>query len=412
MAELRPFRAVRPNAEFAREVAALPYDVMNSDEARIEVSDKPNSFLHIDKSEVDLPIGTDLYAPEVYQKARENLYKMIEDKVFIQDDTPCFYIYKLTRNGRAQYGLVACASVDEYLNGTIKKHELTLEKKEQDRIRHVETLNAQTGPIFLAYREKDEIDALVSKWTKEHTPVYDFASEDGISHTVWVVDDSATVSEIAALFEKVPCLYIADGHHRNASAVKVALKKRGQLGDDKNAEYNGYLSVIFPANQLEILDYNRVVKDLNGLSEPEFIEKIKQNFIVTETDGQAKPQKRHTFGMYISKKWYLLELKPSVADENDVIASLDVSVMQKYILSDILGIDDPRTDKRVDFVGGIRGLDELERRTRHDCVLAFAMFPTSMTELMNIADDNKIMPPKSTWFEPKLRSGLFVHLLV
>lgn len=408
MATVRPFRAVRPEPDKASQVAALPYDVMSSDEAREEVKGNPYSFLHVDKAEIDLDKSVDLYDGSVYEKARENLYGLIEKGVLIQDNKPCFYIYRLTMDKREQYGLVACTAIDEYLDETIKKHELTLESKEQDRIRHVDRTNANTGPIFLAYRNKDVIDGIVNSWVKEKKPVYDFCSDDGISHTCWIVDEEATVKEIEEAFSTVPNLYIADGHHRNASAVKVGLKRRGN-SISRDEEYNYYLSVLFPENQLKILDYNRVVKDLNGLSEEEFLSRISENFEVEKAE-HFKPEKQHSFGMYLNKKKYILTAKESIIDNTDCVAALDVSILQKYVLTPVLGIDDPRTNKRIDFVGGIRGLEELEERAGGEGV-AFAMYPTSVEELMVVADGNKIMPPKSTWFEPKLRSGLFIHLL-
>jgi len=412
MALVKPFQAIRPTPALAEKVAALPYDVMNSAEAREMVKGNPYSFLHVDKAEIDLPVGTDVYAPEVYAKAKENLDNMSKTGVMLTEDAPMFYLYRLTMNGRAQTGLVACTSIDEYLDNKIKKHELTLETKEQDRIRHVETCNANTGPIYLAYKAQAAIDALIADWCANNAPVYDFVAEDGIGHTIWTVGCPDTIAKLAEAFAKVPALYIADGHHRNASAVKVGLKKRAENpGYAADAEFNYYLSVIFPSNQLFIMDYNRVVKDLNGLSDDAFLAKIAEKFDIADS-ANGKPVTRHTFGMYFNGAWKMLTAKPGVVNEADPVASLDVSVLQDNVLTPLLGIDDPRTNKRIDFVGGMRGLGELSKRVDSgEMKVAFAMFPTSMDELLNIADEGAIMPPKSTWFEPKLRSGLFVHTL-
>ncbi len=414
MSIIRPFKGYRPTQELCSKVAALPYDVMTSDEAREMVKDNPYSFLHIDKAEIDLPKDTDHYSDVVYQKAKDNLWNMVKDGIYIQDKKPVLYIYQLTMNGKSQTGLVACTSIDEYIENKIKKHELTRADKEEDRIRHVDTCNANTGPIFLTYKNKENIDKIINK-AIEKEPIYDFTAEDGIKHTVWLIDNDEVINSLISEFKSVPALYIADGHHRNASAVKVGLKRRQEnpnyTGDE---EFNYYLSVIFPDNQLYIMDYNRVVKDLNGLSKDEFIAKVSEKFDVAEYNGNDcyKPSEKHTFGMYLDKKWYSLKAKDAIVDENDTVACLDVSILQKELLSPILGIGDPRTDKRIDFVGGIRGLKELEKRVDSgEMKVAFSMYPTTMEQLMNIADDNKIMPPKSTWFEPKLRSGIFVHEL-
>ena len=339
------------------------------------------------------------------------LKKMITDGVLVQDEKPMLYVYELTMDGRSQTGLVACTSIDEYMQGIIKKHELTREDKEQDRIRHVDICNANTGPIFLAYRTVDEISEIVDN-VKKNAPVYDFTAEDGIIHRAWIIDDEETINRLVKLFKDVPNLYIADGHHRNASAAKVGLKRRNEnpnyTGDE---EFNYYLAVIFPSDQLKILDYNRVVKDLNGLSEEEFIKKLSEKFDIVETEGRAKPDKAYDFGMYMNGKWYMLTAKDEIKSK-DAVKGLDVSILQDNVLIPILGIGDIRTDKRIDFVGGIRGLGELEKRVdSREMKVAFAMYPTSIEQLMTIADENKIMPPKSTWFEPKLRSGLFIHSL-
>ena len=411
MAVIRQFKAIRPTPEMAEKVAALPYDVVNSEEAAEMVIGNPYSFLHVDKAEIDLPAGTDIYSPEVYEKAKSNLEKMITDGVLVQDEKPMLYVYELTMDGRSQTGLVACTSIDEYMQGIIKKHELTREDKEQDRIRHVDICNANTGPIFLAYRTVDEISEIVDN-VKKNAPVYDFTAEDGIIHKAWIIDDEETINRLVKLFKDVPNLYIAGGHHRNASAAKVGLKRRNEnpnyTGDE---EFNYYLAVIFPSDQLKILDYNRVVKDLNGLSEEEFIKKLSEKFDIVETEGRAKPDKAYDFGMYMDGKWYMLTAKDEIKSK-DAVKGLDVSILQDNVLIPILGIGDIRTDKRIDFVGGIRGLGELEKRVDSgEMKVAFAMYPTSIEQLMTIADENKIMPPKSTWFEPKLRSGLFIHSL-
>ena len=411
MAVIRKFKAIRPTSEMAEAVAALPYDVVNSEEAREMTKDKPYSFLHVDKAEIDLPVDTDIYSPQVYAKAKENLDKLVSDGILVQDNKPMLYVYELTMDGRSQTGLVACTSIDEYLNGIIKKHELTREDKEQDRIRHVDICNANTGPIFLAYRTVDEISAIIEN-VKKNAPVYDFTAEDGIKHRAWVIDNDETANKLIELFKAVPNLYIADGHHRNASAAKVGLKRRAEHPDyTGDEEFNYSLAVIFPSDQLKIMDYNRVVKDLNGMTSEEFMNKLAEKFDIHEAGGRAKPEKQYDFGMYLDKKWYMLTAKENLR-VNDAVAGLDVSILQDNVLIPILGIGDIRTDKRIDFVGGIRGLGELERRVDSgEMKVAFAMYPTSIDQLMTIADENKIMPPKSTWFEPKLRSGLFIHSL-
>lgn len=410
MAVIRPFKGYRPAPELCSKVAALPYDVMTSKEAREMVKDNIYSFLHVDRAEIDLPEGTDIYSKQVYEKAASNLNKMIEDKILIQDSKPVFYIYSLTMNGREQIGLVVCTSIDEYLNNTIKKHEHTRADKEQDRINHVDYCNANTGPIFLTYRPQRDIDEIIAEEVRK-APVYDFVSEDNVEHKVWLIDSDSVINELVEKFKNVPSLYIADGHHRNASAVKVGLKRREAQGCNENAEYNFYLSVLFPADQLHIMDYNRLVKDLNGYTKGEFLAKIQENFDIEEVCGEYRPEAVHTFGMYLDKKWYKLTGKENIISK-DSVGCLDVSILQNSLLSPILNIGDPRTDKRIDFVGGIRGLGELVKRVDSgEMSVAFAMYPTSMTQLMNIADDNKVMPPKSTWFEPKLRSGIFIHKL-
>lgn len=412
MAILRPFKAIRPTKDMANKVGALPYDVMNSDEAREMVKGNPYSFLHVDKAEIDLPKETYIYDEKVYEKAKENLEKLISDGILVQDAKPMLYIYRQIMNGRAQTGLVGCTAVDDYINNIIKKHEFTRADKEADRIHHVDTCNANTGPIFLTHRENETVSGIVDDWKSAHAPVYDFVSDDGISQTVWVIDDDKTVNALVNEYKNIPYLYIADGHHRCASAVKVGEKRREGGEYDKNAEFNFFLSVIFPCNELKIMDYNRVIADLNGLSTEEFTEKISEKFTVQKTGKEPySPKERHTFGMFLDGEWYCLSAKEEFINENDPVECLDVSILQNNLISPVLGIDDPRTDKRIDFVGGIRGLSELERRVQNGMRIAFSMYPTSLSELMNIADAGKVMPPKSTWFEPKLLSGLFIHSL-
>lgn len=413
MAVFRPFKALRPVPEFASRVAALPYDVMNSQEAKEMVVGNPYSFLHVDKAEIDLPEGTDLYSDEVYAKAKENLNNLEKDGICSMDETPCFYVYRQIMNGREQTGLVGCAWVDDYIENRIKKHELTRADKEADRIRHVDTCDANTGPIFLCYRDSEKVNAIIEE-QKKNAPVYDFVTDDGITNTVWVIDNPEICQELSELLGNVGDFYIADGHHRCASAVNVAKMRREQNPDfDGTEEFNFFLAVLFPADTLEIMDYNRVVKDLNGNTEEEFIDKISEKFDVklVSCDGAYHPEEKHNFGMYLGEKWYKLTAKDGTFDENNPVDQLDVSILQKNLLTPILAIGDPRTDKRIDFIGGIRGLGELEKRCKEDMTVAFSMYPTTLDDLMSIADANMIMPPKSTWFEPKLLSGLFIHKL-
>lgn len=413
MSTIKSFKSVRPKAEFVKDIAALPYDVYNSREAREIVKDQPHSFLKIDRAETFFPEEVDIYSTKVYQKASEALTEMINTGLLIQDTSPSLYIYKLTMNGRSQIGLVACTSIDEYLDNTIKKHELTRADKEQDRIHHVDYCDANTGPIFLTYKVQKDIDDIIQEWLQKHLPIYDFVADDDVHHTVWRIEELTTMNRLEDAFKKVPSLYIADGHHRAASAVKVGLKRREeQPGYSGTEEFNFFLSVIFPDEQLKIMDYNRVVKDLNGLSQEAYLEELKHSFDFLKTSKTAiRPVRKGTFGMYLDDMWYLLEAKEGSYSTTDPVLSLDVSILQLNLLAPILGIGDARTDKRVDFVGGIRGLSELERRVDEDMTVAFALVPTSLVELMNIADADELMPPKSTWFEPKLRSGLFIHLL-
>ena len=411
MSVLRPFKAVRPTKENAEKVAALPYDVMNSNEAREMVKDKPWSFLHVDKAEIDLPEDTYLYDEKVYLKARENLDRLSSEGICKEDEKPCLYIYRQIMDGRAQTGIVGCASIDDYINNIIRKHELTRADKEADRINHVDYCDANTGPIFLTYRGNETIDAVVAKYTALDAE-YDFTTEDGIRNTVWVINDDEDIKTLSASFEKIPNLYIADGHHRAASAVKVGMKRReANPGYNGSEEFNFFLAVYFKSDDLAIMDYNRLIADHNGKTTDEIMAEIEKCFDIEKKDGIYHPENKHTFGMYIDKEWYKLTAKNGTFDENDPVDRLDVSILQKNVITPVFGIEDPRTDKRIDFVGGIRGLGELERRCEIDMQIAFSMFPTTLDDLMDIADADKIMPPKSTWFEPKLLSGLFIHKL-
>lgn len=409
MAIIRPFKAIRPVKELVDKIAALPYDVMDSDEAREMVKDNPYSFLHVDRAEIDLPEDINMYDTEVYKKAKKNLDKMISDGLYIEDDKPNYYIYRQVMGNRSQIGLVACASIDDYSNNIIKKHELTREEKEIDRINHVYTCEAHTGPIFLTYREDEVISNIVNKWVQKE-PEYDFVAEDGIAHTVWVIDNEETVNILQERFNKVQYLYIADGHHRSASAVKVGKMKREEIKEyTGEEEFNFFLSISYPDSELEVLDYNRTVKDLNGLSKEEFLDKVKESFDVIESDDKVKPKEKHTFGMYMENQWYLLKAKDGIYDPEDPVDRLDVSILQNSLLKPILGIEDPRTSQRIKFIGGIRGLKELEKRANTDMKVSFSMYPTTIEDIMAIADNGEIMPPKSTWFEPKPRSGIFIH---
>lgn len=411
MAVFRAFKAYRPAVQNQSLIPALPYDVMSTEEAREMVKGNSLSFLHVDKAEIDLPLGTDLYSDEVYEKAKENLLALENTGALIQDKTPCLYIYRQVMNGRSQVGIVGCASIDDYVNNVIKKHEKTLAKKEQDRIRHVSTTNANTGPIFLTYRKKSSINMIISLWMNENEPVYNFVADD-VKQTVWVIDDAEVINKLSSLFENVSSLYIADGHHRCASAVKVGQMYREQNPNyTGNEEFNYFLAVAFPDEELEIMDYNRVVKDLNGMSSDEFLSRVFEKFEIKKEEEQFRPSEKHTFGMYLDKEWYSLKAKKSIINENDPVARLDVSILQENLLDPILGIKDPKNDDRIDFIGGIRGLKELEKRAKTDMKLAFSMYPTTIDDLIAIADAGEIMPPKSTWFEPKLLSGLFIHHL-
>lgn len=411
MADIRPFRAYRPKKGLEAEIAALPYDVYNREEASAEVKEKPLSFLNIDRAETQFDSSVDTYDDRVYQKAHDLLWDMIDKGQFVQEEKPVYYIYELTMNGRVQTGIVACASVDDYLNQVIKKHENTRADKELDRIRHVDSCNAQTGPIFLAYRANDVLREILSR-TKKNDALYDFTSEDDITHRVWCIEQDADVEAIQNTFSEIEQIYIADGHHRCASAVKVGLKRREENPNyTGKEEFNYFLSVLFADEELMIMDYNRVVKDLNGLSEEEFIKKMQEVFWITEKGSAChKPEKKGQISMLLQDTWYLLEVKEEY-QSTDPVDGLDVAILQNHCLAPILGIEDPKTDKRIDFIGGIRGIEELERRVHTDSKIAFAMYPTSIHELFGVADANRLMPPKSTWFEPKLRSGLFIHTL-
>lgn len=409
MAVIKAFSCLQPTKELAGEVAALPYDVYNREEACEAVRDKEYSFLRIDRAETQFSQEVDTYDDRVYAKAKELLERMKTDGIYVKNPKKCYYIYELTMNGRTQTGIVACAAIDDYLNNVIKKHENTREEKELDRIRHVDTCNAQTGPIFLAYRENEVIKNIINK-VKKSQPIFSFTSEDGIRHVGYIIDKDEDIKKIEEEFAEINEIYIADGHHRAASAVKVGIKRRNEnSGYDGTEEFNYFLSVLFQEQELMIMPYNRVVRDLNGLSAEEFINKVAHKFDVEEKNGERyEPQVKSEIAMYLEGKWYSLKAKSEILS-NDAVEGLDVSVLQNNILAPILGIEDPRTDKRIDFIGGIRGLKELEKRCAEDMKVAFAMFPTSIQELFSVADAGKLMPPKSTWFEPKLRSGLFIH---
>ncbi|HBZ02657.1 MAG TPA: DUF1015 domain-containing protein [Lachnospiraceae bacterium] len=408
MAKVLPFASYRPAKDVVSEVAALPYDVYKRAEAKAFVQDKPKSFLRIDRPETQFPDDFDMYSQEVYDKARDMLSEDMSNGTYIHDEKPDYYIYELIMDGRSQTGIVAVVSVDDYINGTIMKHENTLAAKEQDRINHIYNCGAQTGPIFLAYRDRAKVNEIVNR-VKLTDKTYGFTADDGVTHNVWVISDEQDIAAIKAEFAAEDKIYIADGHHRAASAVKVGLKKReenpGYTGEE---DFNFFMSVLFPESELAILPYNRVVKDLNGLSAAEFVDKLKTGFEVEEVTSQFQPDSKATFGMFLEDKWYKLTIHDDLKSD-DPVSGLDVSLLQDNILTPILGIEDPRTDKRIDFVGGIRGLSELERRVHTDMKVAFSMYPTSINELFEVADAGLLMPPKSTWFEPKLRSGIFIH---
>lgn len=413
MAKITPFKGLRPKKEIAPELATLPYDVVNVEEARAYKSN-PYHFYHVTRAEIDLPSNVDVHSQQVYDKAKENLDWLVDNGYMFQDDEPCYYIYRLVMEGRAQTGIICGSSLDDYFNGIIKKHEFTRPEKELDRINHIKTTRAQTGVVFLACNDNEDMDSIIEEWKSTHEPEYDFTAEDGVQHTLWVVDDYAKVATLTRIFqEEIPATYIADGHHRAASAAKVAIEMRESgLSITGDESFNYFVTCIFPESQLKILDYNRVVKDLNGMSSGEFLDALKGEFEVSmPMDTQFKPSKPHEFGMYLDRKWYRLEVKTGTYT-NDPIGILDVSILQNNVLSKLLNINDPRTDKRVDFVGGIRGLGELEKRVNSgDMAAAFACYPVTIKQLFDIADSGNVMPPKSTWFEPKLRDGLVVYMI-
>ena len=415
MSDIQPFKGYVPNVELADKVASPPYDVLSSDEAREMAKGNSHTFLHVVKPEIDLPIETDIHAEEVYQKGAENLKKLIDCNDLIRSETPSFYVYRQKMGSIVQTGLVVGASVEEYNNNFIKKHEFTRKDKEDDRAKHVDTLNANTGPVFLTYPHKDNIDSFIEEITSEK-PHIDFIADDGIGHTLWLVDNADKCVLLQKMFADIPALYVADGHHRSAAASRVqAIRKASNPNHTGTESYNYFLSVIFPDNQLYVMDYNRVLKDLNGLTESQLMDKVKEVFKVAELNVEepqdAKPKQRTEFAMYLGGKWFRLNVKDGIIPKNDPVKSLDVAILQNNILNPVLGIDDPRTNKRIDFIGGIRGLKELERRCALDCKVAFALYPTGMDQLMAIADAGEVMPPKSTWFEPKLRSGMVVRKL-
>lgn len=411
MAIIRPFRAYRPKKGLEDKIAALPYDVYNREEACAAVKDNPLSFLNIDRAETQFDTSVDTYADAVYQKAHDMLWEQICNGTFVQEDKPVYYIYELTMERRVQTGIVACASIDDYQNQVIKKHENTRADKELDRIRHVATCEAQTGPIFLAYRANDTVKAVITR-IKSQPALYDFMSEDGIVHRVWCINSQDDIASIQQTFEGISQIYIADGHHRCASAVKVGLAKREEHPDyTGEEEFNYFLSVLFADEELMIMDYNRVVKDLNELSTAQFLEAVSKIYTIIEKGTICqKPTQKGQISMLLEDTWYLLEVKPEYQSD-DPVKGLDVAILQNYVLAPILDIQDPKTNQRIDFVGGIRGIEELERRVKTDSKVAFAMYPTSIYELFRVADANMLMPPKSTWFEPKLRSGLFIHAI-
>lgn len=412
MAVVRPFKALRPLPEFVTRVASLPYDVMNRKEAKEMAWGNAYSFLHVVRAEIDLPETVDDYADEVYEQGRRRLYDMVDEGVLQQDAKPLFYIYRQIMKGRVQTGLVATVSVDEYLDNTIKKHEFTRKEKEVDRTRHFDVCDAHTEPVFLTYRKRDAINSLVNDFVKFNDPIYDFKTEDDITHIFWVLDDEETIKALVAEFDAIPFLYIADGHHRSATSANVALKRREEYPDaPKDAEFNYFLAVVFPDDDLFIMDYNRVAKDLNGMTSDEFLEQLNTIYKVERVEEAFHPHKKATMCMYLDHAWYKLEAPPSLFEGLDPVRRLDVSILQDNVLTPLLAIDDPRTSERIDFVGGIRGLEALKQRVDEGWAVAFAMCPTTMDDLLAIADADMIMPPKSTWFEPKLRSGLFVHLL-
>ena len=413
MATIKAFRAIRPQPDKAADVAALPYDVYNRAEAALAVQGKPLSFLRIDRPETTMAEDISIYDPAVYEQAKINFTALTDAGVFLREEKPCLYIYELTMDGRTQTGLVSVAAIDDYLEGVIKKHENTRDDKAADRIRHVDALAANTGPIFLTYRHRDDVDSIIRNVKETKQPIYDFTADDGVTHRVWIIDDGKHIAALEAAFAQIPALYIADGHHRAASAVTVGQKYREKYPEYTGEEpFNYFLNVAFPDNTLHVMDYNRVVADLNGLDTEAFLSRVSDAVTVQKVNKAFHPEEKGTFAMFLDNQWYMLKAADSAFVSDDPVKRLDVSFLQDQILAPILGIADPKTDSRIDFVGGIRGLSELERRCRTDMRVAFALYPTSIDELMQIADAGKLMPPKSTWFEPKLRSGLFIHSLI
>jgi len=407
MSLLKPFRGLRPTPAHAADVVAPPYDVLNTQEARQRAQGRPYSFLHISKPEIDLPPDTDPYAPQVYAKGAENLHKLIHDGILVRDTKPMYYAYRLIMGKHQQIGLVAVASVKDYDSNRIRKHEFTRPDKEDDRVRQIDALNAQTGPVFLTYRHNDTVDAVVAKVIQQK-PEYDLTADDGVQHTIWLIAEASDIATLTSTFDAMKCLYIADGHHRSAAASRVAAMR----GGNGESAHDYFLAVIFPDNQMQILDYNRVIKDLNGMDANTFLEKISQAFSLEKSAAAVKPRNAGEFGMYLQGQWYRLAIHPDRVPADDPVGRLDVSLLQNHLISPVLGISDPRRDKRIDFVGGIRGLAELEKRVNSgEMVVAFSLFPTQMQDLMAVADAEEVMPPKSTWFEPKLADGLVSHVL-
>ncbi|MGM0606785.1 MAG: DUF1015 domain-containing protein [Candidatus Muiribacteriota bacterium] len=413
MIRIKPFKGVRPAEEHAQKVAAFPYDVVNTEEAREIASGNDYSFLHVSKPEIDLPAGNDLYSDEVYKKGKENYENLKKNNILIKEKEDSLYIYTEKMGDIYQKGLVVCCHIDDYLENRIKKHEHTRTAKEEDRIKHVDTVNANTGPVFLTYKQNREIQYIIDSWINSYSPVYNIKTEDGIEHKFYKINDRDILKKLIEKFNDVEALYVADGHHRSAAAAKTGDRRRQANPDHTgNEEYNWFLSIIFPHNELYIMDYNRAVKDLNGLCSEDFLKEISNNFTIEEQNQKYKPEKKHTFGMFLEDKWYKLTPIKDTFNEADVIDSLDVSILYKNLLKPVLNIGDPKTDDRIDFIGGIRGLEELERIVKNNKFkVSFSMYPTSINDLMNVADADEVMPPKSTWFEPKLRSGLIVHEL-
>ncbi len=412
MAVIRPFAALRPSEKYAEKVISLPYDVMNRSEALKLSQGNPLSFLHISRSEIDLPHIENPHHPEVYRQSKQKLDEFVFRGILVREEQPCLYIYRQTMNGRSQTGIAGCVSIDEYLDGTIRRHELTLVEKEQDRIHHFDACSANTEPVFLTYRHSAEIHDFTEDWIQNHAPVYDLIDVHSVGHTLWVVDDPKKIEGMAECFHRIPTLYIADGHHRSASAVKVGMKRREEKPHyDGSEEFNYFMAVIFPDSDLKLYDYNRVVKDLNGMSKEEFLTALSSSFRIEKmSEAPFDPDEPHVFSMFLERSWYRLSAKDSILSSH-IIQGLDVSILQNHVLEPLLGIRDPRTDSRIEFVGGIHGMEELERRTETDMAVAFALYPVSMEDMLTASDQNETMPPKSTWFEPKLGSGLFIHML-